>query len=182
MITPEISSAQKKKKKDEDRVETIFSAYPQGFFVGSMRLGFEKLAGEKTGLHGIIGIGAGEYSTFLQVTDFTEIMAEFQPRFYVLRNTVTLDGPFVSPYVSFRYITFKDDVPIEPFGDRKASAFEIGYLLGYQKVFYSHFVIGMYAGGGMGFPSGNSDLVDKIVNGYRKGVSPHVGLQLGIAF
>lgn len=207
------SFAQSKKKKNKPKGidsasavmrQNVITTFPLSFVGGSILLGYERQYAHKKGIKFLAGVGAADRSryysansdnfngTYNYVDNMSSFYLEVQPRFYVIENKVPMNGLYMAPILNYKQMNF--DLTIEDnFGPspstttlekQQASAYSIGYVIGYQAIFRSSLTLDFYAGGGMMRAQGDYKKINTQmgIDSYRNGITIHMGAALGIAF
>jgi hypothetical protein len=174
----------KKKKTDDEPVYTnVITTYPFSLFSSNMKFGFEHMYSDNKSICVILNYGSAEESQAYESGYFTEVGIEIQPRFYRNNENSNPDGIYVSPMVRYKFINYKPFAHYAPSpNETTASTFNIGYSIGYQRIFDSGFCFNVYGGASINAPSGDYRYISDPFNGYKKGVNPYLGASLGLAF
>ncbi len=163
---------------------SVISVYPFPFIANNFMLGFEQKLSNKSTVKLAVSMGLADNSSFYNITDYTGFYGEGQYRYFPLKNAPA--GFFGGFYLFDKFATFNRydyNYPYNNTNDYALNAVGGGVMLGGQ-VFFSKIVsLDMYAGGGPNVPSSNGVKYETgfIFTGFHRGITPHVGLSLGIA-
>lgn len=188
--------------------QNIITTFPFSFVGGSILLGYERQYAHKKGIKFLAGVGAADRSRYYSansdnfsgtrnyVDNMSSFYLELQPRFYVIENKVPMNGLYMAPVLYFKQMNF--DLTIEdnfnsfpPTGPgttvlekQQATAYSVGYVIGYQAIFRSSLTLDFYAGGGMMRAQGDHKKINTEmgIDSYRNGITIHLGAALGLAF
>jgi len=176
----------------------ILTFNPTNFAASTIKAGYEIRLSHNKGLKFVGSFGAtnsgANGGSIYGLDKFTEFSLEAQFRFYVLKNHPSLNGLYLAPYVFYKTMTYSDStnydsylngnpVPTAYINNAVVSAFGVGYIIGYQWIFRSTFVIDAFIGGGNNFISGNNQWGSLTsVYAYGSGINLHSGIAIGLAF
>lgn len=170
----------------------ILTSYPTNFVAATIKVGCEFKVAHNKGLKFIGSFGSStENGDWYGLDEFREFGLEAQLRFYVQKDRPALNGFYLAPIVSFKSMTYTDNNLIfnpstgQPYSQNgSVSNFMLGYVIGYQWIFNSSFVIDAFIGGGNNFISGDNTQgnLSNTIYAYRNGIDLHTGIGLGVAF
>jgi hypothetical protein len=170
----------------------ILTSYPTNFVAATIKVGYEFKVSHNKGLKFIGSFGSSnENSDWYGLNEFKEFGLEAQLRFYVQKDHPALNGFYLAPYASYKSMSYTTNNTFYNLSTGQAysqtgnvSNFMLGYVIGYQWIFNSSFVIDAFIGGGNNFISGDNTQgnLSNTIYAYRNGIDLHTGIGLGVAF
>jgi hypothetical protein len=177
-----------------DTVErtNVLTSYPTNFVASTFKVGYEFKVSNNKGLKFIGSFGSSsENYDWYGLSGFREFGLEAQLRFYVQKDHPALNGFYLAPFSSYKTMNYNSSIYYSPINGQPQSSqtatvsnFALGYIIGYQWIFRSSFVIDAFIGGGGNFISGDNTQgnLSNTIYAYRNGIDLHTGIALGIAF
>lgn len=174
--------------------KNIISVYPFGLIGSSLVTGYERLVTRTNSAKIIAAFASAEHNEYYNANDLLEFYLEGQFRFYFFQEDefLPLGGFYMAPYFLYKQIEFSNTLTTIDELNRTISstkketvpAFAGGYIIGFQVVTESRFILDIYLGGGLVFSDGpQSTEVDLgKLNSYKRGVESHLGFALGLNF
>ena len=179
-------------QRDTIKRRNVLTFFPTNFVAATIKAGYEFKIAHNKGLKFMGSFGSSTTGgDFYGLNEFQEFGLEGQLRFYFQKDYPALNGFYLAPYVSFKSMNYKSDMyvlpvypPIYNSSVGQVSNFSLGYVIGYQWIFNSSFVIDAFVGGGYNSISGNNSPgnLSNTVYAYRSGIDLHTGIGIGLAF
>jgi hypothetical protein len=174
----------------------VLSFHPFAMITGSLRLSFETKVTDKTSLKVIGGFSLADRSIYYyEVENMWAYYAEVQYRYYIGNPASpayhVLKGAYAAPFLLNQYMDYDHAiVKMSASGQyielvpRSSSGTGGGIVIGYQAITGSSLALDVYAGGGIMAASGDYKTLNSSTafEGFRRGVIPHLGFNLGFSF
>ncbi len=186
-----------KSKKNVFRFNNVISIYPFQAAINYMTLGYELRTGERTTFKTIAGFAQKEKSLLdiNNISKYSGFKIEMQLKYFINKKNEVLNGVYFAPFVLYKGCNFsfdEDNYVYDPVlgystyvlshKKDKASAFHVGFLLGYHSKIGDNFTLDMFAGEGLMSSTGNLDYGSRVFDVYANEIRMKVGLNIGFGF
>ncbi len=186
-----------KTKKNVFRFNNLISIYPFQAAINYMTLGYEFKIGEKTAFKTLAGYAEkeGNILGINSISKYSGFRIEMQLKYFITKNPDVFNGVYFAPFALYKNCNYTYDEdkwlydPVLQYSTYmlvqtrdKASAFHVGFLLGYHTKVGESFTIDMFAGEGLMSASGNYKLGTRILDAYSNEIRMKIGLSVGFGF
>lgn len=177
--------------KKENR-KNLFSFYPFAIGGSAIVVSYERKILSENALRIVIGFGSSEDQKLYDFKNYSELYSELQYRFYPISSLKSkyYNGIYMAPYILAKIrgyektITESEPIFTEITTKYNQNAFSGGLLIGYNHTFLERISLDFYLGGGMMLTNSKTpDFLRHIpINQYIRGVSFHIGFNVGFNF
>lgn len=166
---------------------TAVSLVPQSFFASGLEAAVETMIGPKGSLKFYGGYYTAEdHWLYNDAESMTGFKLELQPRLYINGDEKGLNGFFFGGSFNYRNTKLDDlETSNKAIIDVDARALGLGFVFGQQIIANSGFSFEWFIGGSLISPLSdyNADHVHiSVINPYKRGIVPKVGISIGYAF
>lgn len=167
---------------------SVASFYPFALATSNFALSWEQKISEKSSFKGVLALGLSDYSTVLDIRDYSNYYVEGQIRYFPLHHSPS--GFYSGLYLNERNSSFiwkYYDYTVYPYSTYVDKSYSLnaiggGVIMGVQMFMSKVVSVDFYAGGGPNIPStklGDNETGIAFQN-FRKGINPHFGLSIGM--
>jgi hypothetical protein len=189
-----------KVKRSVFRYNNIISVYPFQSAINYMTFAYELKTGAKTAFKTQAGYAKKDQTSFLNtglsgISNYSAFRIQMELKFFMNKKPEVFNGLYIAPFVLYKSCNYtyegEQQVYDPIYGyyqtvyvniNDKASAFHIGFILGYHVKVGESFTIDMFAGEGLMTATGNSERASRIFDVYANEIRMKLGLSIGYGF
>jgi hypothetical protein len=166
--------------------KTSVTLVPQSFFASGLEAAVERMVGSKLSFKAYGAYyTADDHYWYNRAESMTQYKLELQPRIYINDVDKGIEGFFFGGSLNYRHIKLDNYEEDGIKRDIDAEALGIGFIFGQQVVAKSGFSFDWFVGGSLISPLNEYDK-EKVhiglVNPYKRGIVPKLGVSIGYAF
>lgn len=189
-----------KVKKNVFRYNNVVSIYPFQSAINYMTFAYELKTGEKTAFKTQAGYAKKDQSSFFDlglgsISNYSAFRIQMEFKYFMNKKAEVFNGLYIAPfalYKSCKYTYTGDRQVYDPITGYyhyvtvnvkdNASAFHVGFLLGYHAKIGESFTVDMFAGEGLMSASGNFNDASRVFDTYANEIRMKLGMSIGYGF